>query len=115
MDGGLGDRYLGRQRKIVAPGPASFSCAGSTFSGSALDGKKLAQLLVGGFLNLQDNMDRLNKENEFPIPDNDTGTNMVICCKRSVRNLIGGKPAEGGDLVEVSQQFADDVSASDRA
>ena len=46
---------------------------------------------------LLDNMDRLNKENEFPIPDNDTGTNMVICFKRAVRALVQNSAKAGTD------------------
>ena len=51
--------------------------ADTTAEATELTGALFAQLLVGGFFNLYANMDRLNKENEFPIPDADTGTNMV--------------------------------------
>jgi dihydroxyacetone kinase-like predicted kinase len=80
-----------------------------------IDGSQFTQLMVAGYLNLQENMDRLNKENEFPIPDGDTGTNMVICMKKSVRHLIVETyKAEthfpyGASILDASQSFGDDV------
>jgi hypothetical protein len=78
--------------------------------GDTLDGKQFTQLMLAGYLNLQDNMERLNKENEFPIPDGDTGTNMVICMKKSVRHLIvETASAADSSVLSASQSFGDDV------
>ena len=85
--------------------------ADATAPATELSGVLFAQLLVGGFFNLYANLDRLNKENEFPIPDADTGTNMVICFKKAVRHLVEETAKAGPDcsLIAATEGFADDV------
>jgi hypothetical protein len=41
-----------------------------TQSSAEVTGNIFAQMMLAGFINLYDNMDRLNKENQFPIPGN---------------------------------------------
>ena len=53
-----------------------------------VDGHVLSMLVVAGFVNLNDKKVELNKMNVFPIPDTDTGANMVICTKTPSRNLL---------------------------
>jgi hypothetical protein len=79
--------------------------------GGQIDGKQFAQLVFAGYINLQRNMNRLNKENEFPIPDGDTGTNMVICFKKSVRELINSVTAAGASpsIIRATDSFGEDV------
>ena len=43
-----------------------------------LDGVLLHQALVSGIKNVISRQDYLNKINVFPVPDGDTGTNMVF-------------------------------------
>jgi fatty acid-binding protein DegV len=86
------------------------SLADATAAAATLEGKLMAQLLVGGFVHLNGNMDRLNKENEFPIPDGDTGTNMVVCFKKAVRQMVAATAAAAEPtLISVMEGFADDV------
>ena len=40
---------------------------------SDITGSVFAQMMLAGFINLHKNFERLNKENQFPIPDGDTG------------------------------------------
>jgi hypothetical protein len=81
-----------------------------TDCGAAVTGKIFAQMMVSGFINLLANMDRLNKENQFPIPDGDTGTNMVICFKKAVCSLVISTAASTEpSLVDVTSNFCDDV------
>ncbi len=42
-----------------------------------LDGVALHKLFTGGYRNLKKNMEAINDLNVFPVPDGDTGTNMV--------------------------------------
>ena len=65
------------------------ACNGSEI----IDGLMFSQLLVAGFCHLLNNRDMLNRENVFPIADGDTGTNMCLCMKKPVRNLLA-EPAE---------------------
>lgn len=45
---------------------------------NTLDGIGLHQLLTSGYLNLKNNLETVNELNVFPVPDGDTGTNMVM-------------------------------------
>ena len=71
-----------------------------------IDGFIFSQLCVAGYLNLLSKKAHLNKINVFPIADGDTGTNMVICMKRPVRNLLQ-EPADS--IVKAAQNMAADV------
>ena len=53
-----------------------------------IDGIQFKNMLLGGLSALKRNMDRLNQLNVFPVPDADTGTNMVITLEECFR-LIG--------------------------
>eukprot|EP01047_Picozoa_sp_COSAG01_P013276 COSAG01_NODE_618_length_14800_cov_11.772396_7_plen_987_part_00 len=76
----------------------------------AVTGKLFAQLLLAGFFNLLAHKERLNKENEFPIPDNDTGNNMVTCFRKAVRQLVLSTAAQPGrSLADATRDFGDDV------
>ncbi len=45
-----------------------------------IDGKTLNSLFVAGYSNLKKNVTIINDLNVFPVPDGDTGTNMVHTC-----------------------------------
>ena len=45
---------------------------------SCLDGAGLHQLFTSGYLNLKKNVETINNLNVFPVPDGDTGANMVM-------------------------------------
>ena len=45
---------------------------------TTLDGIGLHALFTGGYRNLKKNMNAINDLNVFPVPDGDTGTNMVM-------------------------------------
>eukprot|EP01046_Picozoa_sp_COSAG06_P004724 COSAG06_NODE_202_length_20343_cov_59.390931_8_plen_104_part_00 len=48
---------------------------------STIDGAYFTQLILAGYANIVRAKLNLNKINVFPIPDGDTGNNMVICMK----------------------------------
>ena len=55
---------------------------------SAVDGAFFTQLVHAGYANLVRTKLNLNKINVFPIPDGDTGNNMVICLKNPTKGLF---------------------------
>ncbi|MBQ2730251.1 MAG: DAK2 domain-containing protein [Clostridia bacterium] len=65
-----------------------------------LDGIALRNLLMSGYLNLQNNKDTINSLNVFPVPDGDTGINMA-------KTLEGGISApEGADAAQYMKAFS---------
>lgn len=60
---------------------------------STIGGAAFAALLSGGLANLEASADQINDLNVFPIPDGDTGDNMVSTLSggvRAVQNFSGG-------------------------
>ena len=59
-----------------------------TTSGSdgTLDGQGLLEALTGGAEWLQTNVDAVNALNVYPVPDGDTGTNMMLTLQTALRN-----------------------------
>ncbi|WP_033161135.1 DAK2 domain-containing protein [[Mycoplasma] collis] len=58
-----------------------------------------AQMLISGSNNLQNNKEKINALNVFPVPDGDTGTNMASTVSSASQNLIN---KNFDDLGEVS-------------
>lgn len=72
-------------------------------SGAAkLDGFLLAELVRGGAENLSANAETVNGLNVFPIPDGDTGDNMLLTMQGGVRAAGAGE----ADLAAVSRRIA---------
>lgn len=63
---------------------------------TSLDGKSLHLLFLSGYNNLKKNMQAINDLNVFPVPDGDTGTNMVM-------TFGGGMQAMQADICHVGQ------------
>ena len=63
---------------------------------STLDGIELHKLFESGYRNLKKNMETVNALNVFPVPDGDTGTNMVM-------TFGGGIQASSGEESNVGQ------------
>ncbi len=67
-----------------------------------LDGKMYADMVVSGMANLQCHVEEINDLNVFPIPDGDTGSNMLL-------TMQGGTAAVGdtdADLSDFSERIA---------
>ena len=67
-----------------------------------LDGALFCNLLDYGIRNLALHCDEVNAMNVFPVPDGDTGTNMVTTLSGGYRAIT--KP--DAELAEVARQFA---------
>ena len=70
----------------------------------ALNGKQLADALTAGFNCLQRYRDPINALNVYPVPDGDTGTNMMLTMRAGVEKLVQTEDATAG---EVAAQMAD--------
>jgi fatty acid-binding protein DegV len=71
--------------------------------GNMINGQVYGELVRAGFIHLSRNYQHLNNINVFPIPDGDTGNNMVITTLPAVV-AITGKPDM--DLLKVAQTVA---------
>lgn len=71
---------------------------------TALSGDSLAAALTAGFHCLQRYRDPLNALNVYPVPDGDTGTNMLLTMRAGVEKLSQLNGASAG---EVAAQVAD--------
>ena len=63
---------------------------------TTLDGIGLHKLFTYGYLNLKKNMQVINDLNVFPVPDGDTGANMVM-------TFGGGLGAVSGETAHIGQ------------
>lgn len=75
-----------------------------------LDGIKFADMLRAGALNLRNHKQSINNLNVFPIPDGDTGDNMLLTIMGGVDAVESGKVS----LSEVSRQAANGMLLSAR-
>ena len=69
-----------------------------------LNGDDLAGALTAGFHCLQRYRDPINALNVYPVPDGDTGTNMMLTMRAGVERLA---QLEGATAGEVASQLAD--------
>ncbi len=58
----------------------------SSGGSGTLDGQGLLEALMGGAEWLQANMDAVNALNVYPVPDGDTGTNMMLTLQTALRD-----------------------------
>lgn len=69
-----------------------------------LQGRDLAQALAAGFRCLERYRDTLNALNVYPVPDGDTGTNMLLTMSAGIAKVA---QAEGGGVGAVAAGLAD--------
>ena len=75
-----------------------------------IDGILYARMIRSGAAKLKENAEKINDLNVFPIPDGDTGDNMLL-------TMMGGVPAEEdseGTLSRVAKQVSDGMLLSAR-
>lgn len=73
---------------------------------SNINGQQYYDLLDYGIRNLSIYKDRVNGLNVFPVPDGDTGTNMLVTLQTGLRAVSDGEK----ELSDVSRRFARAVS-----
>lgn len=73
-----------------------------------ISGSRLVDLIGGGIKNLENHKKILNELNVFPVPDGDTGTNMVMTLRygiEAVRNMIEPTVSEVASAFATSAVF----------
>ena len=65
-----------------------------------LDGNTLKNMLIGGVENIRQNSEEINDLNVFPVPDGDTGTNMMLTLEGGVAAVAKGEFGSVGDVIE---------------
>lgn len=76
-----------------------------------LDGQTFAKLISGGAASLEANAEIVNDLNVFPIPDGDTGENMILTIGGGLRNLEG---KEESSIGKAARLLADGMLMSAR-
>ena len=69
---------------------------------SKIDGSNYIDLLHSGIKNLERYRSVLNDLNVFPVPDGDTGTNMVMTLRSGYESI----KKQAGDLSDISKKFS---------
>ena len=84
--------------------PSSIDLASEEYrNAKAVDGQLWGELIRAGYVHLYYNHDTCNKINVFPIPDGDTGTNMIITLRNAI-TALGSSPEK--DIKQLVQQIA---------
>lgn len=73
---------------------------------NVIDGKEFAKMLIGGASSLSQHTQEVNDLNVFPVPDGDTGSNMLRTIEGGISEL-----SENGDVsvADVSRSFSHGV------
>jgi hypothetical protein len=66
----------------------------------ACDGQQLKQLTEAGIIWLETNREIINALNVFPIPDGDTGTNMLMTMQAAAREVAGRTEKHVGKMAQ---------------
>jgi uncharacterized protein len=73
---------------------------------AALDGAAVTRLLGGATAWLERSADAVNALNVFPVPDGDTGTNMLLTMRAALEGASRAKTGEAGDVFRAIAQGA---------
>ena len=73
---------------------------------TTLDARDLQSLFQAAYEWLAHNYELVNRLNVFPVPDGDTGTNMLLTIKSALANVRGQPHATVGDVAEAAAEGA---------
>ncbi|HEY7415134.1 MAG TPA: DAK2 domain-containing protein [Ktedonobacteraceae bacterium] len=65
---------------------------------SIFDGQDLKKAILAGVAWLEENRDAINALNVFPVPDGDTGSNMLATMKSAIRNIVDSEETSASDI-----------------
>ena len=74
---------------------------------NAIDGKKFAEMLLGGASSLSQHTQEVNDLNVFPVPDGDTGTNMMKTLEGGISEISSSQ--QDVSVADVSKSFSHGV------
>jgi dihydroxyacetone kinase-like predicted kinase len=69
------------------------------FNNSALDGQALKNLVLAGLTWLRTNQQTVNALNVFPVPDGDTGINMVLTMQAAYDEITNSPERNFGKMI----------------
>ena len=75
-------------------------------SKNILDGVTLVEMFSVALSKLEDNIEAVNSLNVFPVPDGDTGTNMVLTLKSVVDAASGSTMESAGEVAKIFSKAA---------
>lgn len=70
------------------------------------DGRQLHKLAMAGLNSLEKNQQKINALNVFPVPDGDTGTNMLLTMRAACKRLRGNEDKHVGHVAQELSQGA---------
>ena len=73
---------------------------------SLLDGQGLKELIIAGMTWLKTNQQMVNSLNVFPVPDGDTGTNMLLTMQAAYNEIANSKEKNVGKMAHAIAQGA---------
>ncbi|MDF2699739.1 MAG: hypothetical protein K0Q49_1295 [Haloplasmataceae bacterium] len=68
-----------------------------------IDGTLFKQMIVNGAVNLDNNSDRIDELNVFPVPDGDTGTNMKLTLNAGAKEIAN---LNSNSIAEVAKKLS---------
>jgi hypothetical protein len=71
-----------------------------------IDGQAVKNLVEAGLTWLETNKQTVNALNVFPVPDGDTGTNMVLTMKKAMDEIVNSAEPKAGKMLEQVAQGA---------
>jgi hypothetical protein len=72
-----------------------------SFLQKPVDGLVLKELFFAGLTWLRTNQQLVNSLNVFPVPDGDTGTNMVLTLQSAYNEISGSMETNAGDMAHM--------------
>jgi len=69
-----------------------------------IDGYKLKVILESAAIKLEANKDEVNSLNVFPVPDGDTGTNMLLTMKSALKQGLGVEENDAHKVAQAASQ-----------
>lgn len=68
-----------------------------------IDGSLFKQMIINGTVNLENNSDKIDQLNVFPVPDGDTGTNMKLTLTSGAKEI---KNIDSKSIYEVARKLS---------
>ncbi len=98
-----------RSRNAVeehSEGAGPESQAPAAIDARALDGASILRLISGATVWLERSTEAVNALNVFPVPDGDTGTNMLLTMRAALEGAAGAASSEAGAVLRAAAQGA---------
>ncbi|MBQ9008369.1 MAG: DAK2 domain-containing protein, partial [Clostridia bacterium] len=75
-------------------------------SQTAIDGQLFKEMLISGANLLEQNRETIDAMNVFPVPDGDTGTNMSLTMKSTVKDIEALDEHDASKVIHIAAKGA---------